>query len=130
MSGDRSDGASRRRVRPRQTLVDAGAAALALALVVGTGVAVDAAPRPVAVAAGAAATLIAEWVALADGERRERLRTTWERPSVRVGSAVLAAVVVAVGVQVAPEPALSLAGGALGAYLVLVAAVLTARAAD
>ncbi|PSQ39894.1 hypothetical protein BRD13_01430 [Halobacteriales archaeon SW_5_70_135] len=111
----------------RQTLIDAGSAAVALALTVGYGTVAGVDPRPGLVVAGATVALAAEAITLADDGRRERVRAVWERPSVRVGAAALSALLVSAGAWVAPAPTLSLVGGALAAYLVLVAAVLVRR---
>jgi len=130
MSDDeRDDAASSGRDRRRQTLIDAGTAAVVLLVVIGYGVVVDAEPRPVAVAGGAVAALAAEAVALADDDRHGRIRAVWERPSVRAGVVVFSLLTVGVGVRIAAGLALSFAGGALAAYLVLVVAHLTRRVA-
>ncbi len=111
--------------RTRQGAVDAALAAVALAVVLGYAGVAGVDPRPAAAGAGAVATVAVELGALfgLSEEQYDRLRATWERPAVRVGSAGVAVAVGGTAASVAPAPTASFAGGALLAYLAVLGAV-------
>jgi hypothetical protein len=104
----------------RAALFDGTLAGALLAVVVGAAVATGARFEPPWILAGAVATLFAEAIA---GRHERPVRRAWSRPTVKAGSLCLALGGVAVGLVLAPSPALSAAAGALASYLLLVALV-------
>lgn len=115
--------------RVPQVAVDALLAAVALAVVAGYAGVTGVEPRPAAAGAGAVATVAVELAALLglSEQRYDRLRSVWERPAVRVGSAGIAVSVGGIAASVAPAQTVSFAGGALLAYLALLAVVVARR---
>lgn len=111
--------------------VDVVLAVVALAAVLGYAAIAAVEPRPVAAGAGAVGTVAVELAAVAglSDERYDRLRSAWERPAVRLGSAGVAASLAGIAASVAPAPTVSFAGGALVAYLALLAVVVARRRA-
>lgn len=104
----------------RETLFDAALAAAVAVVAVVAALAVDARIAPRWVLAGVVGTLLAELVA---GRHERRVRRAWRRQAVKAGGLCLAVGGIAVGVVLAPSPALSAAVGAVGTYLVLLVAV-------
>ncbi len=121
MTGDGDRPAAERR---RQVLTDG-----LLALVVFVVLVVAAVARAVEVLAlpaalGVAGTALFELAATLDDGVRRRVRAVWERPAVRVGSLVVTLAVGAAVATAVPALVVSVGLGAVGAYLVVVAAVL------
>jgi len=118
--------------RLSQVALDALLAVVAFAVVVGYAGVAGVEPRPAPAGGGAVAAVAVELAALVglSEERYDRLRAVWERPAVRVGTTGVAAAVGGVAAGVAPAPAVSFAGGALLAYLAVLAVVLARRRAS
>lgn len=81
---------------------------------------VDAGVRPAGLVVGAVGAAVAEAVA---HRYERRVRAAWRRPSVRAGSALVAAGGIGASATVVPDWGLSVAVGALGGYLLLLALV-------
>lgn len=105
-------------------LTDGVLGLLALGAFAGALVAVDARLSLPFFALGVAGTLAFEAVAF---RNTETVRYYWERPVTQLATLALGLVIAAVGAAVAPSSILSAGIGALVAYLVVLAAVLSIR---
>lgn len=95
--------------------------AIALGAFAGALVAVEAPLSPPFLALGAAGTAAFELVAF---RRADLVRDYWERASIQVGALGLAFVLALGGAAIAPSIVLSAGIGAVGAYLLVLGAVL------
>ncbi|MCU4742963.1 hypothetical protein OB955_18470 [Halobacteria archaeon AArc-m2/3/4] len=105
-------------------LTDGVLGLLALGAFAGALVAVDARLSLPFFALGAAGTAVFEIVAF---RNTERVRYYWERPVTQLATFALGLAIAGIGAVVAPSSVLSAGIGAIGAYLVVLVAVLVVR---